>query len=1009
MTGDRPDSPDPKPARDNEETIASEAMFAPSDEDANKVTKASSNPQPAARSQAAAPPPAPAPVAGPPDSVGSDETTNWSPSKLAAVVAQTIDAPAPRSDATADWSNLPGAGTGVVKPRQTEGSFPSDMPTMARGDDMKDVTADFDIVTPNAMEKRRMVPSGAPRVDGYEVLDVLGRGGMGIVFKAKQSGLDRLVALKMVLAGSDARPDELDRFKLEAKAVARLNHENIVQIFDVGEKDGTPYFSLEYVDGGNLGKKVDKMPQPPKDAALMVEKLARAMQVAHEKGIVHRDLKPANILLTAEGEPKITDFGLAKLAGSDSGKTRDGSIMGTPSYMAPEQARGAAKEIGPPTDIYSLGAVLYDLLVGRPPFQGTTVLETLDQVRKQEPLPPTDFLPKTPKDLETIALKCLQKEPNKRYETAQALADDLRRYLEGRPIMARRVSTQERLWRWCRRNPVIASLLAASFMLLTAVAVISTASAFAIAKERDNTKVQRDLAIKNEGIAKDNATLAIKNEGIAKENEKIANVARERADASANAAIQAVRGLLFEVQKSLGDKIAMQGVKREILKNAFARLEDLRKVNADGSQSELITRSLAQVHGLSAQLAEQVGDWKSASAEYDIAYNMLTPLYERSKAWPAPFNMAQITTILGHMARDVRSDYKTARDYFDRAVKYREEALKLKSEEPGRKIDMMNAFGNLAITSLKEGNVDRAQGELDESQRWWEELPPDAKEHPGNKRELAGLKDRLAEAAYRLGRTEEAKQHLHDALAVREGLQQLAIESKDRALMLLVLRDLALSHMQIGDIILFLDKDPVAAGREYETAQKFLDQSEKLDPDNVHGVRYVSNSLYRLGVTHSMVNQLDLSKAEFTKCVELRKKLLDGDPEGLEANAGVMTAQARLGDYKSAVETADELVKRAANDPRFLFEASCAYSLARAAVEAAEKSGQIPPVEAQQLATQYGDKSINAMKSAIAQGWSDAMTLYTDPDLDETREDPRFKEVVKSLDLSGVTLPGQSE
>jgi serine/threonine-protein kinase len=267
-------------------------------------------------------------------------------------------------------------------------------------------------------------PRELPTLPGYQIESELGRGGMGVVYKARQVGLNRTVALKMVLAGAHASPDKLARFHTEAVSVARVQHPNIVQIYEVGEHDGLPYFSLEYIDGSPLDKKIDRKPQKPREAAELVEPLARAMHFAHERNIVHRDLKPANVLVTRDGVPKLTDFGLAKAVESDDSHTRSGTILGSPSYMAPEQARGDIHEVGPLSDQYGVGAILYELLTGRPPFQGATVFDTLDQVQSREPVPPTQLAPRVPVDLETICLKCLQKEPAKRYPDCGALADD---------------------------------------------------------------------------------------------------------------------------------------------------------------------------------------------------------------------------------------------------------------------------------------------------------------------------------------------------------------------------------------------------------------------------------------------------------------------------------------------------------------------------------------------------------------------------------------------------------
>jgi WD40 repeat protein/tetratricopeptide (TPR) repeat protein len=313
-------------------------------------------------------------------------------------------------------------------------------------------------------------------VPGYDILGELGRGGMGVVYKACQTRLDRVVALKMILAGPHADPLELARFRTEAEAVARLAHPNIVQIYEVGEQEGQPYFSLEFVDGGSLAGRLRGSPLPARAAARLTEVLARALHVAHQHNIIHRDLKPDNVLLAGGRDtpielctPKLTDFGLAKKL-DDDGQTQSGALVGTPSYMAPEQARPGSADIGPVTDVHGLGALLYELLTGRPPFQGVTLLDTLDQVRTKDPVPPAQSQPRVPRDLETICLKCLRKEPQRRYPSALALADDLRRFLAGEPITARPVSRTERVWRWCRRNPAPAAALVLLLLALGGVA-----------------------------------------------------------------------------------------------------------------------------------------------------------------------------------------------------------------------------------------------------------------------------------------------------------------------------------------------------------------------------------------------------------------------------------------------------------------------------------------------------------------------------------------------------------
>ena len=317
-----------------------------------------------------------------------------------------------------------------------------------------------------------------PTVPGYEITGELGRGGMGVVYQARHVRLNRPCALKMILAGAHASPEDVARFVTEAEAIARLQHPSIVQIRHIGDADGLPFLELEYVAGGSLDQQLDGTPWPATRAARLAEQVALGIAEAHRQGIVHRDLKPSNVLLAADGTPKVGDFGLAKMLDSQAALTRSESVMGSPSYMAPEQAQGHAKEAGPAVDVYAVGAILYELLTGRPPFRGTTALETLEQVKTTEPVPPSRLVPGVPRDIETICLKCLQKEPGKRYETAQALGEDLRRFLDGRPILARRISGVERAWRWCRRNRFVAGMTGIAAAAIVILAVGATVAAF---------------------------------------------------------------------------------------------------------------------------------------------------------------------------------------------------------------------------------------------------------------------------------------------------------------------------------------------------------------------------------------------------------------------------------------------------------------------------------------------------------------------------------------------------
>jgi WD40 repeat protein len=342
------------------------------------------------------------------------------------------------------------------------------------------------------------------RVPGYELLRELGRGAMGVVYLARQTRLNRLTAIKVILAGGHASATDLARFHAEAESIARLQHPNIIQIYEVGLSEGRPFLALEYAGGGTLAGRLGGRPQAPAEAARLGVRLAQAVQAAHEHGVIHRDLKPGNVLLgsgpeTSLGEsaPKITDFGLAKRT-DVAGMTASGAVVGTPSYMAPEQAAGDKKEVGPAADVYALGAILYELLTGRPPFLGATTMDTLMQVLSVDPVPLRRLQPQVPRDLETITLKCLQKDPRKRYASAAELADDLERFLDGRPIKARPVGPLERLARWCRRNPALAALSATVAALLVGTSILSTLAAIRI--ERARTEAVRSAEAKEDAL-----------------------------------------------------------------------------------------------------------------------------------------------------------------------------------------------------------------------------------------------------------------------------------------------------------------------------------------------------------------------------------------------------------------------------------------------------------------------------------------------------------------------------
>jgi serine/threonine protein kinase/WD40 repeat protein len=423
--------------------------------------------------------------------------------------------------------------------------------------------------SPVRMERRNDDRTGEliRYIGDYEILDLIARGGMGVVYRARQRTLGRIVALKMIRGGQFAENEDIDRFRSEATAAAKLDHPGIVPVYEVGEQNGHHFYSMGYVEGGSLAGRMLEGPLPNQQCAELLSKIADAVHYAHEHGVIHRDIKPANILLDQNGQPRVTDFGLAKISKGSSDLTRSGQVLGTPSFMPPEQAASQANAVSPASDVYSLGALLYAMLTGRPPFQAATPIETLLQVQKQEPVSPRQFNANISIDLETITLKCLDKSPARRYPSAQALSQELHRYLDGKPILARPVSSAEHLWRWCRRNPVVAAMASIASILLIALTI---GSVWAYLRE---VSFQEDLkdALQQETLAKNDAIQAKEEEQIAK-NE--ANDAARRAD---EARIEKERQAAIAEQEKERAKASEAATRRNLYVADAARVDSLIK------------------------------------------------------------------------------------------------------------------------------------------------------------------------------------------------------------------------------------------------------------------------------------------------------------------------------------------------------------------------------------------------------------------------------------------------
>ncbi|MEO2031007.1 MAG: serine/threonine-protein kinase [Planctomycetaceae bacterium] len=532
----------------------------------------------------------------------------------------------------------------------------------------------------------------------YELLQEIARGGMGVVYKARQTKLNRVVALKMILSGQLASPEDVQRFYVEAEAAASLEHPGIVPIYEIGEHDHQHFFSMGFIEGASLESQVKDGPLPPREAATVTQRVSEAIAYAHAQGVIHRDLKPANILIDTGGEPKVTDFGLAKKTEGDSGLTGTGQILGTPGYMPPEQASGETDTIGPAADIYSLGAILYALLTGRPPFQSATVMDTLVAVLEQEPVTPRQLNPALDVDLETICLKCLQKDIKRRYTTTDELVAELGRYLNGEPIHARPIGKLERGWRWCKRKPALAGMLgisAAALMVLVAGGLWYNAQ---LVQERDIAQRQRKLAEMREA----EATLAQANE--ARQRER-AEEQKEAAERNFKLARMAVGELTTISQNELFDVPQMEPIRKALLEKARAFYETF--VEQSTGDRDLMYE-LAKAHERLGSIIQQLGNPADAAAEYEksrLAFSQLlndhkdVPLYALDLAYSYN-NLANTQSELGKKQRAI--------ELYEKEILILYELWRDHPNVPDYAASLATSYNNLAIVQSDLGQVDKA-------------------------------------------------------------------------------------------------------------------------------------------------------------------------------------------------------------------------------------------------------------------------------------------------------------
>lgn len=607
-------------------------------------------------------------------------------------------------------------------------------------------------------------PKVPDQINGYQILQVLGRGGMGVVYKAKQIALGRIVALKVLLAGQHASDRDRERFRHEAEVLAKLQHPGIVQIYEIGETDSGTYIVLEFLDGGTLAEQLDGKPWPVAPAAHLIEQIAEAVEAAHRAGIVHRDLKPGNILLsrgsglwaasstaddrttelkgaaiptpptspsalpTASGplplQPKIADFGIAKRLYSDTGLTASGAVVGTPAYMSPEQAGGHSRDTGPASDVYSLGAILYELITGRPPFNGVSPIETLMQVRFNDPIAPTALNPQVPRDLETICLKCLEKDPQKRFPSAAYLAKDLHRFLHSVPILARPPGWFSQLAKWVRRNPTRAAMVG---MLVIAFAASIAGG------------VLHTLRVRAE---------------------------RDRAERNVELATQAVDEMLTEVgEEHLALEPRMEEKRRILLEKALAFYKTLQAENEDNPK---LVRKTALAQRRLAEIKRLLGRYDEAETAYGRAIERLKPLANASPDdWEVQRALADSHNFLGEILRNSDRFAEARLQY--QAAQQLQEQLGQRLPSPDQRMDLARTHYNLGLLSNQVGELDAAIAELNTAIHQLRALSEEEPNKPV-------YQQHLARGLFNLGTVLRQKNDLANAIKVtQEAIDRLEL------------------------------------------------------------------------------------------------------------------------------------------------------------------------------------------------------------------------------------------
>ncbi|MFK8115416.1 MAG: protein kinase [Rubripirellula sp.] len=808
----------------------------------------------------------------------------------------------------------------------------------------------------NAVRRGQKESEATPKApQDYEFLGTLGKGGMGIVYQARHVPLNRTVAIKMILSGAHASAEQLRRFRQEAESAARLTHPNIVSVHEVGEHEGLPFFSLEYVDGHSVSTLMKQSTLSATDAAELLVPVSRAVHYSHQQGVLHRDLKPQNILLTKTGVPKVADFGLAKRldAEEDDQKTREGVIIGTPGYMAPEQAR-AGKPVGPYSDVYALGCILYYMMTGRPPFKAPTAFETVRQSLSQDPVSPSKLQTGLDMDLETICLKALEKDVNKRYQTAADFADELQRFLDGKPIMARPITRPERLSKWCKRNPRVAMLsgLAASLLLCLLLGGIVTSVIM------NQQRIAEKAARKN-----------------AQASEQRAKASSKIADDQAELALDTTRLILYQAKDFFEGKPELVPLRKTMLDSIVAGVE---KIHAERYDTDLQTTFVASADCQLGQIYLEVGEFQKARDKLLESQRKLIVLNKEGKLSRADVSQMNISLALGDAYQKL-GDAEAAKEQF---LNLLEQRTKYFSKAPS-KLNPIVVGESMSVAYGKLGGIYSELGKPEEALKYGikgVEARRQAFNHKPNSFQaaahLASALSNLSEMHERAGETEKMLETSSEAMELQTRLANIRSD-------VATLHNTAMKQKTVARQYLLLGKN--------QEAQTLLNQATatfsglmKRAGDNQKVISQTVDAYYWQGAVEQSLKK-DPAES-YDRAVELQRKLI-AKSDNVNTQGMLLKILARAGKIEEALKIADRLASDDANMHHCGY-AACGYALA--AVHAK------PPQQ-----TELIDKAIQYVGKLVDHGYHDFESLRkTDLDFAPLQSHAAFQSMLDEKEKS---------